>query len=124
VNRAWLVSGLRRDVGLITPAISCGRHQALQRIRLLLTIAPSASANRWRVLASPSQRSSSFSPRLSPAAAVTDPPCEGSEDWVAVCLSQRHFLYVQIDNAAIHVQAIGTDGKVFDSVDVPVPAAG
>lgn len=44
--------------------------------------------------------------------------CRTAEDWVAICLSRHHFLYVEVDSNSIRVRTVGTDGQVFDSVDI------
>lgn len=44
--------------------------------------------------------------------------CGPPETWVATCLSRHHFLYVEVSGAHIWVRAVGTDGQVFDAVDI------
>jgi hypothetical protein len=44
--------------------------------------------------------------------------CGTSQAWVATCLSRHHFLYIEVDGSAIHIEAVGTDGEVFDVVDI------
>ncbi|MSQ22424.1 MAG: hypothetical protein EXR53_03830 [Dehalococcoidia bacterium] len=48
--------------------------------------------------------------------------CGTTENWVALCDSRYHFLYVVVNNAKIRVQAVGTDGLVFDTVNIPLRA--
>jgi hypothetical protein len=44
--------------------------------------------------------------------------CGTGEAWVATCLSRHHFLYIEVHGPTIHIEAVGTDGEVFDTVDI------
>lgn len=44
--------------------------------------------------------------------------CGTSQAWAATCLSRHHFLHIEVDSTAIHIQAVGTNGEVFDAVDI------
>jgi hypothetical protein len=45
--------------------------------------------------------------------------CGTPESWVILCDSRYHFLYVEVNNAKITVHAVGIDGLVFDTVNIP-----
>ena len=45
--------------------------------------------------------------------------CQGWSDWVALCLSQHHFLYLEFDGETIFLRAIGTDGELLDEISIP-----
>lgn len=45
--------------------------------------------------------------------------CGVPESWLVLCDSRYHFLYLVVNNVMISVQAVGTDGLVFDTVNIP-----
>ncbi|MGB6838042.1 MAG: metallophosphoesterase [Dehalococcoidia bacterium] len=44
--------------------------------------------------------------------------CGGPQPWVATCVSRHHFLYMEVSDAEIRVRAVGTDGRIFDVVNI------